>query len=209
MSSIGSTLQRAFSRAGLAVWRVVRRHPVTTAMGVLAFLALGSAYRIWREGFPRALGLLPGLAIYLVLFIAIYLARRKIQQLLEGGLTKEGASSMGKAVAREVARESVNRGEAFLQEGVTQAKGALSALAQDVRGGWEHHIEGKPPAAFPAQQMRVAPRCRACGRVVRGGARYCDKCGAALPLRCAQCGRPLRSEAQFCDNCGASVEPVA
>lgn len=204
MSSLGSALRRAAISLGSKAWNLFRRHPAATTMGILAVLALGTGYRMWREGFPGALGLLPSLAIYLGLFVAIWVARRKIRELAEGGLTK-GSASVGKAVAREVVDEGVSRGGAILQRGVNGAKGALSSLAQEAKGGWEHRVEGKPRA--PLLAARGVPRCRACGRSVRSGARYCDGCGAALPLTCPQCGRPLRGEARFCDGCGASAEP--
>ncbi len=47
--------------------------------------------------------------------------------------------------------------------------------------------------------------CPSCGRDNRGGAVFCDGCGAQLPSKCAVCGHVLRSDAHFCDACGAQI----
>ncbi|HUW14089.1 MAG TPA: zinc ribbon domain-containing protein [Anaerolineae bacterium] len=53
----------------------------------------------------------------------------------------------------------------------------------------------------------AAASCADCGHPLREGAKFCDKCGAAvaLPAVCAECGAALRSGAKFCANCGKAV----
>jgi class 3 adenylate cyclase/tetratricopeptide (TPR) repeat protein len=47
--------------------------------------------------------------------------------------------------------------------------------------------------------------CAACQRDNPGGARFCNGCGAALPLACPSCGRPNPHDAAFCNGCGTRV----
>ena len=46
------------------------------------------------------------------------------------------------------------------------------------------------------------PKCRA---TARDGAKFCEKCGTALPRCCPACGNAISVEAQFCGECGASL----
>ena len=39
----------------------------------------------------------------------------------------------------------------------------------------------------------------------RAGARFCNECGASLPLLCAACGVENRPGAKFCSDCGSSL----
>ncbi len=57
-----------------------------------------------------------------------------------------------------------------------------------------------------------ANRCAACGADNRPGARFCTKCGAALPgaepesrAVCPRCGVPTRPGARFCPGCGVAL----
>jgi class 3 adenylate cyclase len=45
--------------------------------------------------------------------------------------------------------------------------------------------------------------CRACGRVLEPGSRFCPACGAAVEASCAACGVALPNDARFCPACGA------
>ena len=45
-------------------------------------------------------------------------------------------------------------------------------------------------------------RCSKCGAENRETAKFCDGCGAQLPIRCASCGALSRVGARFCDACG-------
>jgi class 3 adenylate cyclase len=47
--------------------------------------------------------------------------------------------------------------------------------------------------------------CSKCGADNRETAKFCDGCGAQLPIRCALCGALSRVGARFCDACGAAV----
>ena len=47
--------------------------------------------------------------------------------------------------------------------------------------------------------------CPACRQDLRPGARFCDRCGAAVEARCPACGKSQRSQARFCDACGSSL----
>ena len=47
--------------------------------------------------------------------------------------------------------------------------------------------------------------CSSCGQNNRGGASFCDSCGASLKLVCPSCGAELRATARFCDACGHSL----
>jgi len=51
-------------------------------------------------------------------------------------------------------------------------------------------------------------RCPACGTVNDAAARYCDECGAALPIEkvCLSCGEKNDADARFCDSCGAPLD---
>lgn len=49
-------------------------------------------------------------------------------------------------------------------------------------------------------------QCATCGEMNRAGARYCDKCGAALRLLCPDCSAELRPQARFCDQCGHHMQ---
>ena len=51
--------------------------------------------------------------------------------------------------------------------------------------------------------------CGSCGRDNRGGAVFCDGCGAHLTPSCPECGRELRPDAHFCDACGAQTQVSA
>src|SRR5215469_2554736 len=46
-------------------------------------------------------------------------------------------------------------------------------------------------------------RCSQCGVNNRHAAKFCDGCGAQLPLQCPSCGTLTRVAARFCDACGA------
>ena len=48
--------------------------------------------------------------------------------------------------------------------------------------------------------------CRSCGRDNRGGAVFCDGCGAQITPSCRECGRDLRPDARFCDACGVQIQ---
>jgi hypothetical protein len=43
----------------------------------------------------------------------------------------------------------------------------------------------------------------------REGAKFCNNCGAPLPLRCPGCGTENRPGAKFCDDCGTALSRVA
>jgi class 3 adenylate cyclase/tetratricopeptide (TPR) repeat protein len=47
--------------------------------------------------------------------------------------------------------------------------------------------------------------CAECQHENRGGARFCEACGAALAVACPECGAELRAGARFCDQCGTPV----
>ena len=47
--------------------------------------------------------------------------------------------------------------------------------------------------------------CGSCGRDNRGGAVFCDGCGAHLTPSCPECGRELRPDAHFRDACGGDA----
>ena len=52
-------------------------------------------------------------------------------------------------------------------------------------------------------------RCPACEDDNRDGARFCNNCGAPLPVRCPGCGTDNRPGAKFCDDCGAPLTTAA
>jgi class 3 adenylate cyclase/tetratricopeptide (TPR) repeat protein len=47
-------------------------------------------------------------------------------------------------------------------------------------------------------------QCLECKHENREQARFCEECGAALPIACEACGRVNRPLAKFCDECGAA-----
>ena len=48
-------------------------------------------------------------------------------------------------------------------------------------------------------------QCLECKHESREEARFCEECGAALPICCEACGRVNRPLAKFCDECGAAL----
>jgi len=44
--------------------------------------------------------------------------------------------------------------------------------------------------------------CPSCGSAVREGAKFCGKCGTALPHGCPACGHLNSSEDRYCLECG-------
>lgn len=68
--------------------------------------------------------------------------------------------------------------------------------------------------AEPQESLEpVSELCPQCGALLRGDAKFCDKCGARLiteepqskaqSVICQNCGRELAADARFCDGCGA------
>jgi len=62
--------------------------------------------------------------------------------------------------------------------------------------------------------------CPQCGNDVKDGAKFCSKCGWAVPnapvqnaqpaeQRCTSCGTVLKEGARFCPNCGGAVSAAA
>ena len=203
--SLGSGVGQAILRAGWKALRLFLRHPVTTTIVVLSLMALASAYRIWRSGFPAALRSVPSLAIYLILIVVILVCRKKIRELATGGLST-GRASLPRQVAKEVVAEGLSQGEAVLKREAEGAREALSTLAQEVKADWQQLVQDKP--TFGAVTPQWGRRCPSCGRILRMRARFCDGCGAPLPTHCPHCGRTLRPKAKFCDGCGTPLHPV-
>jgi predicted ATPase/class 3 adenylate cyclase len=48
-------------------------------------------------------------------------------------------------------------------------------------------------------------QCLQCKHESREQLRFCEKCGASLPIRCEGCGSVNRPLAKFCDECGAAL----
>ena len=48
-------------------------------------------------------------------------------------------------------------------------------------------------------------QCPECKHENREQARFCEECGASLPVRCEACGRLARPLAKFCDECGGRL----
>ena len=50
-------------------------------------------------------------------------------------------------------------------------------------------------------------KCKKCGHANKGGAKFCDTCGASMVGgMCPDCGHKNRADAQFCDKCGANIK---
>src|SRR6202035_4660689 len=47
--------------------------------------------------------------------------------------------------------------------------------------------------------------CPSCGSEHSKSAKFCDTCGAPLPLQCPSCGSSNRPGARFCNECGAAL----
>lgn len=47
--------------------------------------------------------------------------------------------------------------------------------------------------------------CPRCGHTTVGSARFCDQCGASLPLTCETCGATNSPDARFCSECGTAL----
>jgi predicted ATPase/class 3 adenylate cyclase len=50
-------------------------------------------------------------------------------------------------------------------------------------------------------------QCARCGHAYAEAARFCDRCGSALPLFCHACSAPNSHEATFCSDCGVALIP--
>jgi predicted ATPase/class 3 adenylate cyclase len=48
-------------------------------------------------------------------------------------------------------------------------------------------------------------QCPSCTAEVSEGSRFCNSCGAALPVRCRECAHNNPAESRFCANCGARL----
>ena len=48
-------------------------------------------------------------------------------------------------------------------------------------------------------------KCPSCHFEMPDGSRFCEACGAALPMRCSACGATSRSGARFCSKCGKAL----
>lgn len=62
-----------------------------------------------------------------------------------------------------------------------------------------------------AVRMRRASKsevstCRACGKRLESGDRFCPGCGAAAQGACAQCGTHIAPGDRFCSRCGGPVD---
>jgi hypothetical protein len=189
------------SRVRQAILRFLLHHWAGMLLVIFSLLALLTAYQMWRAGPVGALSFLPQLVICLILIVAVVVARRVVN-LGKGGLAK-GAASLQTHVAKEAVQESLSQGQTVLKGKVEEAKGALSALGEEVKGDLQQ-LAGGQLARSPTMPQS-APRCPSCNRFVRAGAKFCDGCGAPLPATCPQCGRALRPQAKFCDGCGARI----
>src|ERR1700730_10950578 len=49
--------------------------------------------------------------------------------------------------------------------------------------------------------------CPSCHSEMPDNSKFCEACGAALPVRCASCGAISRAGARFCSNCGKALAP--
>src|SRR5215471_5602574 len=47
--------------------------------------------------------------------------------------------------------------------------------------------------------------CPSCHSEMPDDSRFCEACGAALPVRCASCGATSRAGARFCSKCGRAL----
>ena len=52
-------------------------------------------------------------------------------------------------------------------------------------------------------------QCPSCSAVVREAAKFCSKCGTALPRSCRSCGATNLADDQFCSECGTSLEATS
>src|SRR5260370_14820732 len=48
-------------------------------------------------------------------------------------------------------------------------------------------------------------QCPSCTAEVLEGSRFCNSCGAALPVRCRECAQSNAAGSTFCTNCGARL----
>src|SRR4029450_1780784 len=48
-------------------------------------------------------------------------------------------------------------------------------------------------------------QCPSCTAEVSEGSRFCNRCGAALPVRCRECAHSNAAGSRFCANCGARL----
>ena len=181
--------------------RFLLRHWAGTLIVLFALLAGLTLYQMWQAGSVGALSFLPQLAIRLVVIVAVAVLKHLIKGFGKGAFSR-GAAAASAQAAKGMVQESLGQGQEALKDKIEEAKGALSGLGRHVKGELDQLVGGPQPTAASVLAPR-APRCPACSRFVRAEARFCDSCGAPLPILCRRCGRALRAGARFCDTCGA------
>ncbi len=184
--------------------RFLRRHWAGVLITILSLVVLLTLYHMWRVGWVGALLLAPLLAICLALIGGVLIAKKAMTGLTRAVLGRSAVSASAQA-AQEAVTQGLSRSEMLLRRKMTHAKGTLSALGEDAKHGVGRLLHG----TATAQERQRLPRCPMCNRYVRVGARFCDYCGAALPVVCPQCGRVLRAQARFCDGCGAPASTAS
>lgn len=103
------------SKLGKLIWRTFRgafrlflAHPAAIMSAILAAIALGLGYRLWRVGLRAGLSSLLGLSVCLLLIIVILLARGKIRQWTQRRAS-ERTAEVGKHIAKQAVREGAGR----------------------------------------------------------------------------------------------------
>ena len=194
------------ARAGKAILRFLWRHWAGTLITILCLLVGLTGYQMWLARLPAAMTHLPRLALYIALIVLILVVKHLGKRWLGQAIDK-GKASLRHQIVQDVTSQGVGRAEATLQQGVSKAKGVWSSASAQVRKDWEHVVGGRRAPVYSAP--RPEHRCDACGRILRGGATFCDGCGAAVARTCPKCGRDLRPGSRFCDGCGATVQPAS
>ncbi len=94
--------------------------------------------------------------------------------------------------------------------GVGKAINEFRQGAREMTEGFGEEVrQGPAPAAAVPVPQPDGPTCTSCGTVNPASARFCNKCGTALPApnACPQCQTVNAPDARFCSNCGGPLNP--
>ena len=189
--------------AGVRTLSFLFRHWAAILISALLILAVLTGYRMWRVGFPDAMSRADALIIYVALIPVVVVVRYGIGPYAITVISKRRAS-LQKKVAQDVLEQGRSQAKGMLNRGVQSAGGAYARFRKRARREWNSVTRRKP-----ASNTMVAPsgrECPSCGRVVRSGAKFCDRCGTALAFSCPNCGRNLLPGSKFCDRCGEQTQ---
>jgi len=197
MTSSGSSARKA-RKVLRSVLGFVVAFPAIVLIGILAIPTAVLAFRGIRKGWPSGLLSLAVALVCLALIVLVLASRGKIRAWFKG-LVSKGRQDLEKRIAQETIGRGSDIAGSMLDKGANVAKGAVDAVATEVKTDWDRFVSKRGPD----QNGPRATECPACGSFSRSTAAFCSKCGEPLPLVCPKCHKVSRPGARFCDHCGA------